>query len=132
MSSLINALNETASNVYFYAGLIELLTGIVGNMLTIVAFSQAPLRAGRTALCLVVLAVLNMAYLMYGLLPVILIGKWHQSDITFGSDVLCHFRFIVAYTLTTSIVSLLAWIAFDRYTNSVLNFISRHSVSLCC
>ena len=113
-SSVINDLNITAFNIYFYVGLVELLTGIVGNTLTIFIFNQAPLHSTRTASSLVVLAVLNIAYLSYGLIPVIIIGLWRQTDITFGQDIFCRFRFIIAYTLTTSIVSLSCWITFDR------------------
>ena len=114
MSEFINTLNSVALSINVYAGLTQLGAGIVGNLLTIVVLSQAPLRSTRTSVPLMTLAVMNTIFLSTNLVPLVIAGIRHEFDTTFGIQIYCCFRFLIAYTTLMSIVFLLSWIAFDR------------------
>ena len=115
MSSIISTLDDINFYMYVYIGLTELVIGTIGNALTVIVFSQAPLRTARTASTLIVLAILNTIYLNFAVILRVMAGIRRQNDTTFGSDVLCHFFYCVLNGSASAIVALLAWIAFDRY-----------------
>jgi hypothetical protein len=114
MSSLINTLNSISLNIYIYVGLVELVVGTVGNALTILVFSQAPLRSTRTVPCIIVLAIVNMIFLNYALISRAIAATHGRFDYMFGSNVLCVARYFGAYTLMSIAFLILSWIAIDR------------------
>jgi len=114
MSSLINTLNSISLNIYIYVGFFELVIGTVGNALTIIVFSQAPLRSTRTAPCIIAVAVVNMIFLNYALISRAIAATHGQFDYTFGSDILCAVRYFLPYTTMCIAFFLLSWIAIDR------------------
>ena len=115
MSSIISTLDDINFYVYVYVGLTELVIGTIGNALTVILFGQAPLRATRTALTIIVLAILNTIYLDFAITLRVMAGIRRQNDTTFGSDVLCRFFLFILYGCATAIVGLLVCIAVDRY-----------------
>jgi hypothetical protein len=66
-----------------------------------------------------ILALMNIIYLTHGLLTRGIAALRNLFDATFGNDILCRFRSFMPYTCLTIIMSILSWIAFDRYV--VLN-----------
>ena len=98
MPFTITTLDDINFYVYAYIGLIELVAGTVGNILTVI-----------------VLAILNTIYLDFAVSLRVLAGLRRQNDTTFGSDVLCHFFYFVLNGSVSAIMTLLAWIALDRY-----------------
>lgn len=114
MSSLIDTLNNISLNICIYVGLIEWVAGNVGNGITLILFSQRPLRLTRTAPYLMTLAILNVIYLNHILLTKGIAAANHSFDGTFGSEIVCYFRYFTPYTFITLIFSLLCWLAFDR------------------
>ena len=111
MSSIISTLDDINFYVYVYVGLTELVIGTIGNALTVILFGQAPLRATRSALTIIVLAILNTIYLDFAITLRVMAGIRRQNDTTFGSDVLCRFFLFVLYGCATTIVGLLVCIA---------------------
>jgi hypothetical protein len=114
MSSLINTLNSISLNIYIYVGLVELVVGTVGNGLTIIVFSQAPLRSTRTVPCIITLAVVNIIFLNYALISRTIAATRGRLDYMFGSNILCVARNFGSYTLLSIAFLLLSWIAIDR------------------
>jgi multisubunit Na+/H+ antiporter MnhB subunit len=114
MSSLINTLNNISLNIYIYVGLVELVVGTVGNVLTIIVFSQAPLRSTRTMPCIIALAVVNIIFLNYALISRAIVAIYGRFDYTFGSNILCAVRYFIPYTSMCIAFLLLSWMAIDR------------------
>ncbi len=114
MSSLINTLNSISFNIYIYVGLVELVVGTVGSGLTIIVFSQAPLRSTRAAPCIITVAVVNVVFLNYVLISRGTAGIYGRFDYTFGSNILCPVRYFLPYTSVCTAFLLLSWIAIDR------------------
>jgi hypothetical protein len=114
MSSLINTLNNISLNIYIYVGLVELVVGTVGNGLTIIVFSQAPLRSTRAVPCIITLAVVNIIFLNYILISRAIAATNGRFDYTFGSNILCVARYFIPYTSVYIVFLLLSWMAIDR------------------
>jgi hypothetical protein len=130
MSSIISTLDDINFYIYVYVGLTELVIGTIGNVLTVIVFGQAPLRTARTASTLIVLAILNTIYLDFAVILRVMAGIRRQNDTTFGSDVLCRFFYFLLNGSASAIVALLAWIAFDRYENTLDTALSIPSLIL--
>jgi hypothetical protein len=114
MSSLINTLNSISLNICIYVGLAEVVIGTVGSGLTIIVFSQAPLRSASTVPCIIALAVVNIIFLNYVLISKRIAATYGRSDYTFGSNILCSARYFIPYTSMSTAFLLLSWIAIDR------------------
>jgi hypothetical protein len=114
MSSLINTLNSISLNIYIYVGLVEVVVGTVGNGLTIIVFSQAPLRSTRTVPCIIAVAVVNIIFSNYVLISRAIVATYGGFDYTFGSNMLCAVRYFLPYTTMCIAFFLLSWIAIDR------------------
>jgi multisubunit Na+/H+ antiporter MnhB subunit len=97
-----------------YVGLVELVVGTVGNGLTIIVFSQAPLRSTRTVPCIIVLAVVNIIFLNYILISRAIAATNGRFDYTFGSNILCAVRYFLPCTTMCMAFLLLSWMAIDR------------------
>jgi hypothetical protein len=113
MATLIDSLNDITLDIFMYAGLIEWVACIIGNGLTLLVFSRAPLYSTRTAPYLMALAAMNLVYLTHGLLTRGIAAANGLFDATFGNDIACRFRYFVPYISITMIFSLLSWMAFD-------------------
>ena len=114
MSSLIDTLNNISFIIYLYVGVVEEVASTVSNGLTIMVFSRAPLRATRTSLSVITLAVMNMLFLSYALISRAIAAAYRQFDFTFGNSILCAARYFIPNTTMSIIFFLLSWIAFDR------------------
>jgi multisubunit Na+/H+ antiporter MnhB subunit len=97
-----------------YVGFVELVVGTVGNVLTIIVFSQAPLRSTRTVPCIIAVAVVNMIFTNYVLISRGTAATYGRFDYTFGSNILCAVRYFLPYTTMCIAFFLLSWIAIDR------------------
>ena len=95
-------------------GCVELVVGKIGNGLTIMVFSQAPLRSTRTVPCIIALAVVNIIFLNYTLVSRVIAGSHGVFDITFGRNILCATRYFIPYTSMTIVFLILSWISIDR------------------
>ena len=118
MSSVIPTLLEINRNAYVYLGTTVVTLGTVGNVLTLLVYSQNPLRATRTAPYIMLLAVMNTIYLDCNVIPRVYVSIWRQSDTAFGYDVLCRVRSVILWSCATVIMLLLPWLAFDRYSDA--------------
>ena len=114
MSSVTDILDSLNFYIYVYAGLIELVVGTLGNALTIIVFSQAPLRSTRTAPTLIVLAIMNIIYLDFAVTLRVIAGTRRQSDATLGIELLCRIYYFVLNSSTSTVLGLLSWIAIDK------------------
>jgi hypothetical protein len=114
MSSLSDVLNSISLNIFIYVGLVELVVGTVGNGLTIMVFSRAPLRSTRTVPCIITLAVMNIIFLNYILISRLIAALSGRFDYSFGNNIVCHVRYFIPYTTMSIVFFLLSWIAIDR------------------
>ena len=116
MSSAIPTLQEINRNVYIYGGPTVVILGTVGNILTLLVFSQNPLRSTRTAPYIMLLAVLSTIYLDCNVIPRFLVTLWRQTDTAFGYDIVCRLRSLILWSCVTVVMLLLPYLAFDRYS----------------
>ena len=116
MSSLIPTLQEAKRNAYIYLGSTVVILGTVGNLLTLLVYSQHPLRSTRTAPYIMLLAVLSTIFLDCNVVPRVYVTLWRQSDTAFGYDIVCRLRSLILWSCVTVIMLLLPYLAFDRYS----------------
>ena len=114
MSTVSATLDNINFYIYVYVGLIELAVGTIGNALTIIAFSQAPLRSTRTAPVLILIAILNTIYLDFAVTLRSIAGTRHQTDSTLGSEFLCRIFYFVLNSSMDAALGLLSLVAVDR------------------
>ena len=114
MSSTVTIVREVMLNMYIYVGMIEVTLGTIGNILTMIIFTQNPLRSTRSAPFLIFLSLLNLIYLDLNVFPNIIVNYWGQSDSSFGSDVICILRTWFLWTCITISTLLFSWLVFDR------------------
>jgi hypothetical protein len=114
MTSLIDTLNNITLRICIYVGFVEWVPGNVGNGITLILFSQDPLRANRTAPYLITLSILNIIYLNYILLTKGIAAVNHSFDGTFGNEIVCYCHYPIPFGFITLIFCLLCWLAFDR------------------
>jgi hypothetical protein len=116
MSSLIPTLMEITRNLHIFLGPTVVILGTVGNVLTLLVYSQNPLRSTRTAPYIMLLAVLSTIYLDSNVIPRFFVTIWRQTDTAFGYDIVCRVRSLVLWSCVTVIMLLLSCLAFDRYS----------------
>lgn len=117
MATLAATLNEITYHFYIYAGIFVVVIGTVGNTLTIVIYSQNPLRSTRTAPYTILLAILSTIFLDGNVVPRIIVNIWHQTDTAFGQDIVCRLRSVVLWSCVTIILLVSSALAIDRYSS---------------
>jgi hypothetical protein len=115
MSTTLTAtITEITLNIYIYAGITVLVIGSIGNMLTVLIYSQNPLRSTRTAPYIILLAILNTIFLNGNIIPRSIVSIWRQSDTAFGQDIVCRLRSLILWSSVSISMLLSSWLAIDR------------------
>ena len=114
MSTPTSTITEITRNIYIYAGITVLIVGSIGNILTVLIYSQNPFRSTRTAPYIIVLAIINTIFLNGNIIPRSIVSIWRQSDTAFGQDILCRLRSLILWSSVSSSMLLSSWLAIDR------------------